>query len=262
MRDYPEIAVCPDTQVKEGVPTDHITAFGNYCYHRRPDIIVHLGDHWDMPSLSAWDSSAKKVAEKSFYMDAGGPSVSRGDIGSGNQAMKDLIKAIHGKSRTYRPKIIRLIGNHEHRITRAIEERPEYRGALSLKHLYSDHQEVVPYLKVKAIAGVAFSHFFPLNAKGKVTQSKNGPASAQAMLRNVGMSCIAGHQQGLDQAMHESPAGRKRAIIAGSFYQHRESYLTEMGNDHWQGCLYLHEVHRGDFDLMELSMRYLLNRWA
>ena len=46
------IMVIPDTQVKPGVNTDHIAAAARYALKMRPDVICHIGDHWDMPSLS------------------------------------------------------------------------------------------------------------------------------------------------------------------------------------------------------------------
>ena len=55
------ILVIPDTQVKEGVSLDHLRWLGNYIVSKRPDIIVHIGDHADMPSLSSYD-----VGKKSF----------------------------------------------------------------------------------------------------------------------------------------------------------------------------------------------------
>ena len=45
------ILLIPDTQVKPGVPLDHLHALSRFIVHRRPDAIVHIGDHWDMPSL-------------------------------------------------------------------------------------------------------------------------------------------------------------------------------------------------------------------
>ena len=45
----------PDTQVKPGVNTDHLEWAGHYAVKMKPDVIVHIGDHWDMPSLSSYD---------------------------------------------------------------------------------------------------------------------------------------------------------------------------------------------------------------
>jgi len=45
--------VIPDTQAKPGAPTKHLEWIGRYILDRRPDVVVHLGDHWDMPSPCA-----------------------------------------------------------------------------------------------------------------------------------------------------------------------------------------------------------------
>jgi len=45
----------PDTQSKLGVPVDHLYALSEFIVHRKPDVIVHMGDHWDLPSLSVYD---------------------------------------------------------------------------------------------------------------------------------------------------------------------------------------------------------------
>jgi len=37
--------ILPDTQVKKGVPLNHLEAAGNYIVDRKPDVIVHLADH-------------------------------------------------------------------------------------------------------------------------------------------------------------------------------------------------------------------------
>src|SRR5512135_2199363 len=60
--------VIPDTQCKPGVPLDHLTWAGNYCAEKQPDVIIHIGDHWDMPSLSSYDVG-KKEFEGRRYVD-------------------------------------------------------------------------------------------------------------------------------------------------------------------------------------------------
>ena len=53
--------VIPDTQIKPDCPIDHMYWAGRYACAMKPDVIIHLGDHWDMPSLSSYD-----VGKKSF----------------------------------------------------------------------------------------------------------------------------------------------------------------------------------------------------
>ena len=74
--------VLPDTQVKAGVPTDHLRWIGRYIwdqFHDKPNVkIIHLGDHWDMPSLSSWDAPGSKDMEGRRYME---------DVEAGNEGI-------------------------------------------------------------------------------------------------------------------------------------------------------------------------------
>jgi hypothetical protein len=74
-------------------------------------------------------------------------------------------------------------------------------------------------------------------------------------------SCVSGHRQGLDLAVHTNGKRLIRSIIAGSFYQHSEGYLSPQGNHHWRGILMLNEVRQGNFCLLEVSLDYLKRRY-
>lgn len=263
MKKYRSHLVIPDTQIKEGVPIDHILAAARYAAEKQPDVIVFLGDWWDFPSLSAWDSSAQKVAEKTAYLKGvDSEDNSLGDIGSGNYAMREFWKIIRRRKK-YMPESHFFDGNHEHRCTRARHEQPELGEAISLSHRWFDPATVVHgFLQPRVIDGISYCHYYCMDSNGRVTNSKRGQASARAQVQNVGMSATAGHKQGLDTHIKEVPGGRRRGIIAGSFYQHSEDYLSPQGNAHWQGCLHKHEVRQGDYDLMELSLEFLLKRYG
>ena len=141
----------PDTQVRAGVSTKHIEAAGNYLAEKRPDVIIHIGDHWDMPSLSGWDSVQKKVKDKVEYSSGNG----KGDVESGNEAFFLLNKAIN-KTKNYNPRRIFILGNHEQRIERFREEFPNLGEAVSYKHLNFEGWKVIPYLKPITIDGVTY----------------------------------------------------------------------------------------------------------
>ena len=53
--------VIPDTQVKPEHSVKHLRWAGKYAAEKKPDVIIHIGDHWDMPSLSSYD-----VGKRSF----------------------------------------------------------------------------------------------------------------------------------------------------------------------------------------------------
>lgn len=77
------------------------------------------------------------------------------------------------------------------------------------------------------------------------------------------MSCVAGHQQGL-QIHTGSRADGKRltSVIAGSCYEHDEAYMGPQGNRHYRGILMLHDVNDGEFDLMPVSLKYLNRKYS
>jgi hypothetical protein len=150
------ILVIPDTQVKPDVPNDHFARVGKYINHKRPDYIVHLGDHWDMSSLSSYDIG-KKCFEGRRY---------KKDIEAGNEAMRLLTSEYRGKD-GYSPKEIFLMGNHEERILRAVEMDPTLEGLMGYEDFALDGWEVHDFLEVVEIEGIKFSHYFTSGIYGR-----------------------------------------------------------------------------------------------
>jgi hypothetical protein len=241
--------VIPDTQVKQGVRLNHLTAAGNYIAAKKPDVVIHLGDHWDMHSLSKYDEG-KRASEGARY---------NADIEAGIEGMDLLTSAIAKAGRGYKPRKIFLLGNHEQRIERHVETYPILEGKLS----YEDFKlkqfgwEVHDYLKIVCVNGVHYSHYFhPTNS-----QNAYGGKCPQ-MLNNIGFSFTQGHRPGLDVAMKPLANGKViRGLVAGSFYQHDEIYKGHQGNHHWRGCIMKHEVKDGNYGLLEISLKYLLKEW-
>lgn len=249
-----KIAVIPDTQVKPGVDTKYLENIGKYILEKKPDVIVHMGDHWDMPSLSSYDVG-KKAFEGRRY---------KNDIEAGNLGMTSLMKPLNDYNERaranhkprYTPRKVFLMGNHENRINRAVNSDPKLEGTIGVEDLYLQGWETYDFLEVALIGGIAFSHYFVTGVAGR-------PAStANAQLNKKHMSCIAGHQQGLQIATAERADGQRlTSIIAGSCYEHDEDYLGHQGNKHWRGFLMLHEVQNGQFDLMPLSLNYINQKY-
>jgi len=250
-----KIAVIPDTQVKPGVDTKYLENIGKYILEKKPDVIVHMGDHWDMPSLSSYDVGKKSFEGRRY----------KHDIEAGNLGMAALLKPLtefnerakaNHKPR-YSPRKVFLMGNHENRINRAVNSDPKLEGTIGVNDLNLQGWETYDFLEVALIGGIAFSHYFVTGVAGR-------PAStANAQLNKKHMSCIAGHQQGMQIATAERADGQRlTSIIAGSCYEHDEDYLGHQGNKHWRGFLMLHEVQDGQFDLMPLSLNYINQKYA
>lgn len=233
--------VIPDTQCKPGVDLRHLEWAGKYIAAHAPDTVIHLGDHWDMASLSDYDKGKKSFEGRRY----------KADIAAGNEGMRLLMAPIRKLRK--KPRLVFLIGNHEERIERVGERTPELDGVIGYQDFVMPGWEVVPYRKPIEIDGILFCHFFYNPSNGRPYSGR-----AFSILPRVGQSFVQGHRQGLDASgdMTLATGLRRRGIIAGSFYQHREEYLGPQSNE-WRGILVLNEVRNGDFDLMEVSLDYL-----
>jgi len=252
-----KIMVIPDTQVKPGVPLDHLLWAGDYMVDKKPDVVVHIGDFSDMHSLSSYDRGKKSFEGRRYKLDVAashrGMQTLLGPIEAYNARM-----AANHKNR-YRPDMHMFYGNHEERILRAVEEDARLDGVLSYNDLgYSDYGWTThEFLDQHVIAGVSFCHYFPSGVMGRPV------TTARALLNKMHMSCVAGHLPGLDYARDARADGTQiSTVIAGSFYQHDEGYMNPIVNRrHWHGIVMLHQVEEGSFDPMFVSMSYLKKRY-
>lgn len=251
--DGKRILVIPDTQVKPGVRTDHLEWIGEFIAEKQPDAVVHLGDHWDMPSLSSYDKGKASAENRR---------VAR-DVEAGNAGLARLSAPIL-RTRGYTPRLVMLRGNHEQRLERYVQDNAELEGTVGY-HLFNDRElgwEPVPFLDTITVYGVTFAHFFPRSGDGTISQTKRGAPSARAQVLREMRTCVSGHKQGLDTYLYHTGNRTIRGIIAGSCYLHEEAYLSPQGRNYWRGILMLNEVRGGNFGLTEVSLDYLKRRYG
>ena len=247
--------IIPDTQIKPNQSFEHMRWAARYAVATKPDVIVHLGDHWDMPSLSSYDVGKKSFEGRRYSA----------DVKAGNDAMKlftDTIKAEQKrlrkhKKRIWKPRLIFTLGNHEQRIERAVENDAKLEGLMSYEDLNLKDWEVYPYLQPVIVDGVAYCHFFTSGVMGRAV------TNAKLLLQKKHMSCIMGHVQDRDIAFDRDASGKRMtALFAGIYYQHDEEYLNPQTNGSWSGLWMLNEVQDGAFDEMPISMTYLRRRYG
>lgn len=223
---------------------------GKYASEKQPDTIIMLGDWYDLPSLSSYDVVDNPGEYYGLQYEA--------DLAAGDASVL-LFQSALREARGYQPRRVYLVGNHEERYLRLIRSQPKLKGSLRAPWAYAESLgwEIVPFLKSINLDGIAYCHYFCRGPSGTVVNSRRGAPSAKAQVNREMQSCIAGHKQGLDVHIQPTSHGMMRGIIAGSFYQHEEEYLTPQGTQYWRGILMLNEVHRGSFNLMEVSLDYL-----
>lgn len=185
------------------------------------------------------------------------------DIEAGNAGFDRLCAPLaaynKGRKRKWKPERHFLLGNHEDRITRAIEDNAQLDGAVSLDHLnVTKHGwKMHGFKEVLFLDGVAYSHYFYVPNTGRPYSGM-----AETRLKQIGHSFSQGHQQGLLTAQRSILGHRQRALIAGSCYLHSETYRGPQAADEWRGILVCHRVKDGNYDLMEVSLEYLKERYS
>ena len=240
-----KLFVIPDVQAKPGNDFKYLIRVGRYIAEKEPDHLVMIGDWADMESLSSYDKGKKSFEGRRY----------KADISASQRAMVALEL---GLGTSFKGKKHLHYGNHEERILRAVESQPELEGVIGLEDLEYEAfgWKTYPFLETNVIGGVVFSHYFVSGAMGRPV------ASAARLITTKHQSCIAGHQQGRQVAYGFRADGKQiTSIIAGSCYEHNESYMGPQGNRHWRGLVCLHQVKDGEFDEMFVSLPYLKERY-
>ncbi len=248
-----------DTQVRPGIDLDYLRWIGEYIAHKKPDVIIMIGDFADMESLSSYDKGRKSAEGKRVYT----------DIEVVKVGMEELLKPIktlqvgqkiNGEV-VYSPRMVMTLGNHEDRITRHVDANPELHGFLSIGDLgyEKDGWEVVPFLTPININGVNYCHFFP-----NVMTGKPLGGTAANMLKTIGESFTMGHRQLLDVSVRTLQASGQQqwGVICGSSYVHDEVYKGVQGNKHWRGIMMCHNVKEGSYDPLFISMDWLKKKYG
>lgn len=245
--------VFPDPQMRRGVPMEHMIWGANYAAAKRPKRIVLIGDVYDMPSCSSYDKAGSHAAEGRRI---------RADLDYPFRVLEKMAN-IWARVRGWNPEVHVTLGNHEDRLLRAVRDDARFEGVFGVESFrFGDlGWKVHPFLKPVVLDGVSYCHYFPQNHAGKVVQTRRGAPTARAQVLRQMCSCTSGHLQGLDTHIHPTTNGFRRGVIAGSFYQHNEEYLSPGGNNYWRGIIMKHDVYGGEYDLCEVSMGYLKRKF-
>lgn len=211
-----------------------------------------------MPSLSSYDKGKRSFEGRTY----------KADIEASHEAMRRLFAPIDAlnlrfkklKKPLYKPRQILCLGNHEDRISRAIEDDARLYGTIQLDDLkYKEFGwEVYPFLAVVNVEGIAMSHYFTSGVMGRPVNS------ARSLIKNRHMSAVMGHVQTTDVYMGDTRADGKpiTGIFCGVAYLHDEKYLNPQGNACRRHILLLSNVEDGVFDHAFISLDALKRQYG
>ena len=247
-KDKPTILVIADTQAKPTESLEYMLWIGKYIADVKPDVVVHIGDHYDMPSLSSYDKG-KASAEGRRFVD---------DLNAGNKGLELLNLAIH-KDPTYKPRKVFCKGNHEYRVDRYVEDNPELKGTLGTEFLPLEKYgwEVYDFLKPVEIEGIFFVHYL-----ANPMTSKPYSGTAANILKTVGKSFVVGHRQVVDCTIRPTIDSKLQlGIVNGACYPFDEGYKGYQGNHHFRGVTVLTEAYDGFACPSFVSLDYMKEKY-
>jgi hypothetical protein len=228
-------------------------------------VIIHIGDHYDFPSLSLYDKNKKSFEGRRY----------KNDVEAGNTGLEIIEEAPKhynqmqriNKKAQYLPRKVWTMGNHEYRSDRIAEESPELSGTVGTEEIQEYWEkkgwEVHPFREAVDIDGVWYCHFMPNPFTGNPWGG-----TIDNRLKQVGNSFTMGHQQAFMYGQRQVGRKIQHGLVAGSFYLHDESYKgpdgssVVSGNNHWRGIVLKNEVADGQYCLDVWDMNRLCRKYS
>jgi hypothetical protein len=247
--------IVPDLHVKPGTSNRRAEWIGRAILDHKPDVVVVLGDAADMESLCSYDKGTKAFQGRSY----------KADIDS-HIAFQEVLWDTVRQAKKRLPLRVILEGNHEYRITRAINTQPELEGAIGFEDLELDrfYDRVVRYQGntpgVVDIDGISYAHYLVSGVSGRPI---SGEHLAYSLLAKQHASCVVGHNHTFDYCIRTRVDGRRiQAVCAGVCQEHVSEFAGEAQKLWWNGVVILENVVEGTFDLTQISLDQLKKRYG
>ena len=238
--------IIPDSHAHPDHHNKRYEWLGHLITEVKPDVVIDMGDWWDMASLSSYDKGTKGFEGRRY----------KKDIEAGLDA-QDKMMSIIKKQKKKLPRFIRTLGNHEDRITRAVERDPVLEGTIGTADLLSKEYgwEEFPYLTPVEVDGVTYQHYFTSGIMGRPI---SGERHAQTLILKQLSSCTQGHSHLFDYCVRTDVAGRKIHGCVVGVYQDYWADFAGPANRMWNaGVVIKRDVYRGEYDLEHVSLKRL-----
>lgn len=247
--------VIPDSHAHYKHHNKRAEWLGKLILDVKPDVVVHLGDSADMPSLSSYDKGRKSFQGRTYAADI--------DAHLDWQSrLWDTVRAAKRKL----PHRYFLEGNHEHRIAKAIDMQPELEGAISLNDLriHEFYDEFVQYNGrspgVKNIDGINYAHFFISGVLGKAIGGQHPAYSIRAKGHR---NATAGDLHLLDYSIDTDLEGNKlQTLVAGCYQDYDADWAGNSNKLWWRGVIVKRNVDNGHYDPQFISLDAIKKTYA
>lgn len=242
--------VIPDAHAKPGKNNNRALWIGALIHDIKPDVVVDLGDTGDFDSLSSYDKGKRSFVGRSYSADV----IAHNDF-------QDKLWHKARRSKKKLPRRVRLIGNHEQRIDRALDQSPELAGTIGYSDLDIEryYDDVVYYdgqtPGTITIDGVTYAHYF---VSGVMGRSVSGEHPAHALVTKQLVSCTQGHTHTFDYTIRTQHNGSKvHGLVAGCCVDFKSNWAGETQKLWTPGVVIKRNVHKGMYDIEWVSLERL-----
>ena len=234
--------IVPDSHAHPDHNNDRADWLGQLIADVKPDVLIHIGDSADMASLSTYDKGKRSFQGRNYKQDVN----SHLDF---QERMFAPLKRLKKKL----PRTVFCIGNHEHRISRAVDLSPELDGAISLKDLdlESYYDDIVHYSGgtpgVIQIDGISYAHYFVGGIAGRPL---GGIHAGYSLATKKFSSATCGHSHLFDTSWHVDLQGNPViGTVVGCYQDYDNDWAGEVAQLWNRGVVIKRHVENGGYDL-------------
>lgn len=242
--------IIPDSHAHPDFNNDRYDWLGELINDVRPDVVVDIGDWFDMASLCHYDKGKKSFEGRRYTR----------DVAAGIEA-QDRLYAITRRAKKKLPRFVRCLGNHENRINRAVEQDAVLEGVISTRDLQSKEYgwEEYPFLEGVEIDGITYQHYF---TSGVMNRPIGGEHAAYQLLMKQHRSVTQGHAHTFDYCIRSAGDRQIMGLVAGVFQDYDAEYAGPANNLWRRGVVIKTNVQDGEYDLQWIGMDRLRDAYG
>lgn len=233
--------IIPDSHAHPKYNNKRADWLGKFMLDIRPDVVINIGDMWDMPSMSLYEKGKASFHGRTY----------KADLDAGLE-FDDRLWQPFRKAKKKIPYSVFCEGNHEFRLKRALDVTPELKDLISFKDfdLERNYNEVVEYEGqtpgYTSIDGVHYAHYFISGVMGRPI---SGEHPAYSLVTKLGSSATCGHIHTTDYCVRNDISGRRRmGLVAGVYQDYNSDWAGKINNLWWRGVIVKRNVKDGCYD--------------
>ena len=250
--------VVPDQHAHPDHNNDRADWLGKLILDLKPDVVMNMGDTFDMPSLSSFDKGKASFVGASYEK----------DIEAGVNFLDRMWHPMK-RSKKKMPKSVFLEGNHCHRLKRVLEYQPELSGSkygIGYKDFcLADYHNIVVYYDgqtpgIYTADGINFAHFL---VSGLMGRPIGGDHHAASLLTKNYSSCVVAHSHTVDWAVRSTANGKKiMGLVAGVYQDYKSGWAGSVNHLWHSGVFVLRSVEGGTYDPSFISIEALRREYG